>query len=143
MPLEKKKVLLISYVFPPYPGIGGRRWAKFAKYLSLRNDIELFVIAAQNPFTARSLWSEDVKGLQHISYLPAKFPAVLLTSPRSFLKKLEYKIWETFLSVFSSGAIYDRSLFWNKSMVQKAEQLIREHRIKNVIVAGAPFRAMY
>ena len=52
---SKQHILLISYTFPPHPGIGGRRWAKFSKYLSKLNYI-VHVIHVANPFDEDSLW---------------------------------------------------------------------------------------
>ena len=42
--MELKKVLIISYNFPPKSGISSRRWAKFAKELN-RKGVECFVIS--------------------------------------------------------------------------------------------------
>ena len=54
-----KKVLIVSYVFPPKSGIGGRRWAKFSKYLN-RMDIDLKVLTFQKKNDSNfSNWSKD------------------------------------------------------------------------------------
>jgi hypothetical protein len=46
---SEKTILIICYGFPPFPGIGGRRWAKFSKYLSSYG-FNINVIASKNPF---------------------------------------------------------------------------------------------
>ena len=69
-----KHILLASYVFPPYPDIGSRRWAKFAKYLA-RDGFNVHVVAARNPFKEQSLWTADIKHENiYLHYLPPFFP---------------------------------------------------------------------
>ena len=95
----KKKVLIISFVFPPYPGIGGRRWAKFSKYLSeLGTDV--FVLASENPFSYKSEWTKDVKNC-NIKRLPLKYPKALITFPKSFFGRINYNISKFFVQIFS------------------------------------------
>ena len=43
----KKKVLIVSYYWPPAGGPGVQRWLKFVKYLS-QFDIEPIVVIPQN-----------------------------------------------------------------------------------------------
>jgi hypothetical protein len=55
-----KKVLIVSYIFPPKSGIGGRRWAKFSKYLN-RMDIDIKVLTFQKKNDSNfSNWSKDI-----------------------------------------------------------------------------------
>ena len=53
------KILIVCYSFPPHPGIGGRRWAKFSKSLSLKG-YDIFVVGAKNIYDEASSWSKDV-----------------------------------------------------------------------------------
>ena len=78
----KKQVLIISFVFPPYPGIGGRRWAKFSKYLT-ELETEVFVLASENPFSTKSEWTKDIEN-SNVKRLPLKYPKALITFPKSF-----------------------------------------------------------
>lgn len=139
-----KSLLLISYTFPPYPGIGGRRWAKFVKYL-VRLGYKVHVITAANPFNNNSLWVNDVSGNENIILhrLPSLYPKVLLQRPTGIVEKIAYHFWVFILRVFSKGTIYDRGIFWKKKMMAEACGLIRKYSIKNVIVSGAPFRTAY
>lgn len=141
--MKNKHLLLISYVFPPYPGIGGRRWAKMAKYLA-REGYTVHVLTAENPFEENSLWTTDVQHERiHVHTLPAMYPGVLLRKKLNLWDKLAYRYWVRTLSRRHRGSIYDRALAWQPVMRAKAAELIREHHIVNVIATGAPFRALY
>ena len=141
---NNQNILLVSYFFPPFPGIGGRRWAKFVKYLS-RKGYTIHIISAKNPFNVNSLWSSDVSKNDNIKInaLEGKFPAVLAVEPKSILQKIKYKLSLAGIKSFAKGTPYDRSIFWNSDMLKKADALIREHNIKKVIVSCAPFRSAY
>ncbi len=137
----KKKVLIISFVFPPYPGIGGRRWAKFSKYLSeLGTDV--FVLASENPFSYKSEWTKDVKNC-NIKRLPLKYPKALITFPKSFFGRINYNISKFFVQIFSKGNYYDKAIFWENQLLNEAKRIVELNDIKNVIVSGAPFHLMH
>jgi glycosyltransferase involved in cell wall biosynthesis len=141
---DSKHILLISYTFPPYPGIGGRRWAKFSKYLS-RLGYTVHVIHAKNPFKEQSLWTEDIENEKNIKRyeLNSLYPKVLLTQPKSILQKLNYKISLLIVRFLSKGTLYDRGIFWKKPILSLAAKLIEKYKIKNVIVSCAPFSTAY
>lgn len=133
------KILLVCYVFPPYPGVGGRRWAKFAKYLA-EAGYELEVIAAENPLNEESVWINDIQHPNiHVHRLPGGFPQILLKQPARIFQKIQYRFWQKIFSIYSKGFAFERTLFWRKKMQKKAEELIRNHGIETVIATGPPF----
>lgn len=133
-------ILIISYTFPPYPGIGGRRWAKFAKYLQRRGYV-VHVICSENPYEKNSEWTRDTEGID-IHRLPLKYPKSLILFPNDVLGKIRYRWDKWSVQLFSTGNYYDRALFWKKQLTLKAQELIGKHRIKNVIATGAPFHIL-
>jgi hypothetical protein len=141
--MSNKIILIICYSFPPYPGIGGRRWAKFAKFLAQEGYV-VHVIGAKNRFNHSSLWAEDVihENIK-IHTLNSPYPLILSSQPSNLYQKFLYKLWEYILKIYSKGAIYDRALFWKKSLPKKASELISKYQIKNIIATGAPFRILY
>lgn len=142
--MNTKNILIISYVFPPYPGIGGRRWAKFAKYLH-RKGHNVYVIAAQNPYKEVSTFINDIKELpkENLIYLPPKFPSVLFKHPENFLEKFQYSFWVRVLPFFVRGNYYDRTAFWKKELSEHVEKLVISKKIDTIIVTGPPFNLVY
>lgn len=141
---SSKNILLISYVFPPYYGIGGRRWAKHASELT-KLGYTIHVICAKNPFKEKSLWTDIVINNPNIivHQISSMFPNVLVMFNHNFFQKLLYKFWIKILPFLTKGSYLDRTIFWKRKMLNKAKQLIIEHKIKHVICSGAPFGAMY
>lgn len=139
-----KHILLISYTFPPYPGIGGRRWAKFAKYLS-RLGYTVHVIHAKNPFKEKSLWVKDIELNPNIKLYEAisLYPNILTVNPKSILQKIWYRIALFIVNTFSKGTPYDKSSFWKRSMLETSIDLINQFHIENVVVSCAPFSSAY
>ena len=139
-----KIILLISYVFPPYYGIGGRRWAKHAEALT-KLGYTIHVICARNPMKQQSLWTAEVMKNPNIviHQLSPMFPKVMVRFEHNFFEKVLYKFWITVLPLFTKGSYFDRSVFWKRTMHAKAKELIKKHSIKHVICSGAPFGAMY
>jgi len=142
--LENRHILLIAYVFPPYYGIGGRRWAKHADELTRLGYI-IHVICAKNPFNEVSLWHEMVKKNKNIivHQLPSYYPNVFVNYEHNFIQKIQYKIYSVILPMIVKGSIYDRTKFWKKPMLAKASEIIASHNIKQVICTGGPFGVMY
>jgi glycosyltransferase involved in cell wall biosynthesis len=142
--LEKdKNILIVSYTFPPYPGIGGRRWAKFSKYLA-KNGYKIYVLCAKNPFIKNSLWCDDVKNKNIKVYeLTTFYPKSLIVNPKNYFQKIKYRTALILVKFFSKGTPYDRGIFWKKKLLQKSTELIKKFDIKNVIVSSAPFSSAY
>ncbi len=142
--MEKKNVLIINYVFPPYPGIGGRRWAKLAKHLH-RNGYNIHVIAAKNPFDYTSTFINNIKYLpkENLHYLPALYPKALISSIKTIKDKLAYQCWYRVLPFLVKGNYYDRSTFWKLQLQNQVEKLIKEKDIQIVIVSVPPFHYAY
>jgi glycosyltransferase involved in cell wall biosynthesis len=141
---KKDKILIVSYVFPPHPGIGGRRWTKFAKYFS-KEGIDVHVICARNRRQEQSVWMDDVvkDGNIHVHEISTFFPKVFETPPDSFIKKILYRCWKLLMSIWFKGYIYDRALFSAKRFLRKAEEVVEDYDINKIIVTGAPFSLVH
>jgi hypothetical protein len=136
-----KKLLIACYFFPPCPSIGGRRSAKFAKYLA-KSGHEVHVIQAINPFPSVSPWLKDVDGEKnvHRHELPLHYPVEFIVPPKDIIEKLRYRAYSYFFRIFYAGRNrYDYTIFWERAYLKKAGELIRKHAIKNVLVSGPPF----
>ena len=138
---SEKNILIICYGFPPFPGIGGRRWAKFSKYLS-NYGFNINVIASKNPFKAESVWKNDVKNIS-VTQLPVNYPQALITFPKLLIGRLKYKLGLLVVKLFTKGNYYDKTIFWKNKLINEAEILIKQHKIKHVIVSGAPFHLLH
>ncbi len=137
-----KKLLIITYSFPPTPGIGGRRWAKFAKYLD-RNDIDIHILTVKNKSKQISEWNDDIKDItDKITYIPRKFPYVLSTIPKTFFEKLHYVLSLIYIKLFSSANYYDRTIMWRRQLRKYVGKKIEEG-YNNILVNCAPFAHAY
>ncbi len=138
-----KDILVLCYSFPPNPGVGGRRWAKFAKFLSRKN-YRLHVVSNLNTSSGISEWIGDVQAPNIINYTQNVFyPEVYISNPKTLIEKLQYRFWLFFFKIFSKGTFYDRSFFWKKTVLKDVKKIIIENEIKNVVVSGPPFRLFY
>lgn len=138
-------VLIVSHTFPPYRGIGGRRWAKLAKELARRGHPVHVVHADQGDELMGSLWDADVHHPLIRRYaLPMRYPQVLMKRPlTSVAEKLGYRFWLKVLPMIVHGNILDRSVRWAPPLVAKCDALIALHGIKHVMATGPPFALLH
>ncbi len=135
-----KKILIISYIFPPTPGIGGRRWAKFAKYLH-RKGYDVKVITAKIPYNNKSNWYTDVKELteeNRILYIKSG-RLKYMSSPKTFFDKIMYRVSLFYLKLRLDGQYYDSSILWEKYLIPVVDEHIK-NGYKTIVATGAPFR---
>ncbi len=140
-----KKILLVAFHFPPNPGIGSRRWAKFAKHLAQQGH-EVFVLAAEvlPEHKNDTRWLADVQHERiHTFRLPTNYPAILRGQVKSFSDKLCYRFALAKVNRNQEGTPYDYSGCWQNALQEKARALIRSENIKHVIVTVAPFRSAF
>lgn len=137
-----KKLLVVCYTFPPYPGIGGRRWAKFAKYLH-RNGVDIQVLAAAKKEKGNSAWTGDTEAYRdRIHFLPSAYPHALTIIPRNIVEKIRYRQALFMMKRRVSGNYYDQSVFWAKTLRENAEKFVQQG-YNNILVSTAPFRSAW
>lgn len=138
--INNKKILIISYSFPPNDGIGGRRWAKMAKYL-LRENLDIKVLTSKKKTYSKSPWDSDVRELKRdgrIVEIASNYPSILDTYPTKILDKIIYRLALVLTKVKVKGNYYDRSSFWYKTLIPNVIKYIEDGN--NIIIAtGAPF----
>lgn len=139
MNIENNKLLIINYNFPPYPGIGGRRWAKFSKFLS-RKGKEVHVVCATSPFKNASTYLNDVNLKEiKVHQLPYNYYKYLLVTPETILEKLISKIQYQIARKKTKGNFFDKSILWEKYFNNEIPSIIQKEKINKVIISGAPF----
>ncbi|MBX7051488.1 MAG: hypothetical protein K1X54_05600 [Flavobacteriales bacterium] len=139
-----KKILIFNYDFPPNSGIGGRRWAKFARQLAMDGYI-VHVIKADAVFGEdQSYWSEDVKHPNIIVHsLPRAYPVLFSHPKKDIWSRIMYRWYRRKLERSEKGTIYDISIGWGQRLCDLATTLISEEKIKNICATGAPWRMLY
>ena len=137
------KLLLICYSFPPHPGIGGRRWTKFSKFLASKHNLEIDVINAINYSNKESFWLNDIKDSPRINIYSFHFQFQrILLNPNSILDKIFRKIL-IYISKFSKFSPSFITSFPNKKLWNFIQNKIHNNSYSSVIVSGDPFLFYY
>ena len=141
-----KKVLIITYYWPPAGGSGVQRWLKFVKYFR-DFGVEPVVYTVENPnypIIDESLLGEIPNNLEILRqpiWEPNNLTAIFgkkkkesagfLSSNPSLFGKLAHYIRANFF-------IPDARKFWIKPSVKFLEEYLKEHHIDVVISSGPP-----
>lgn len=145
-----KKVLVITYYWPPAGGPGVQRWLKFVKYLR-DFDIEPIVYIPENPdypIIDESLLKEIPKGITILKrpifepYFLANIFSKKETSTissgiikeaksQNFLQKL-------FLYIRGNLFIPDARKFWIKPSIKFLSDYLSENKMDTIITTGPP-----
>lgn len=149
--MSDKKVLILTYYWPPAGGAGVQRWLKFVKYLS-EMGFEPHVYTTSNP--EAPAFDESL-----LSDIPAK--AIVLKKPIwepfSIFKKLtrrkgnfnagflveekkNKKNWKERLALFIRANVFvpDAKMFWIRPSVKFLQNYIQEQKIDLIISSGPP-----
>lgn len=145
-----KKLLIITYYWPPSGGAGVQRWVKFTKYLS-RLGHEPIVLTVDPEFATypqvdESLLKdipEQVKVYHCKSFeLYSLYKRISTDKEVPYggfvnTKKLDFKE-KTLRFIRGNFFIPDPRKGWNKYAIEKAKEIIREHNIETVITTSPP-----
>ena len=144
----KKKILIISYYWPPAGGPGVQRWLKFVKYLPEFNISPVLFVPknANYPINDNSLKSEVSNDLEIIKLpifeLSNFFPRLKsLNSIRSgnISKNKNQSILQKII-FFIRGNLFipDMKIFWKRNSVNFLENYILENNIETIVTTGPP-----
>lgn len=144
MGLERLKVLVVSFYFPPYNKVGGRRWAKHCKYFKKQN-VDFEVLCSD--FTGTSAWDKDLKSYENqihrVNTIRKYWPYHLRTLPRNIPEKMVWKLsllfWE-WKKKRLEGNYFDASAGNEETFFKHASSLVKNKKINTVILSGGPFK---
>lgn len=137
-------ILIISYYFPPYPKVGGRRWAKFAKYLHRKGHF-VSVLCLSFIQDIESPWDNDIieyKNEVHRIKKSYDRPFHQKKIPQNIIEKL---IWIVsvylfkFKSFLKKGNPLDVSEKYVPDFTKQIAILFRKKVYNNVIISVGPF----
>jgi len=145
----KKKVLIITYYWPPAGGPGVQRWLKFAKYLP-EFGVEPIIYTPENPsypIEDKSLQREvspDLKVIRTKIWEPYQIAEKINPKSRDYkagqFENSDKQSFLTKLSVFVRGNFFipDARKFWIKPSVKFLKNYIEENQIDAIITTGPP-----
>ena len=145
-----KKVLVITYYWPPAGGPGVQRWLKFVKYLK-DFEIEPVVYVPENPhypFIDRSLEEEVPKNIEVVKkkifepYGLAKFfsgkETQQISSGIIAEEGKQTLLQKILLYIRGNFFIPDARKFWIKPSVKFLTEYLQDNEIKTVVTTGPP-----
>jgi len=147
----KKKILILTYYWPPEGGAGVQRWLKFVKYLSKEKyDITVYTPQnAESPNKDESLLKdvpEKIKVIKKPIWEPFEYYKKLTKKKGSFNagflneEDVNKKNWTENLSLFIRANLFipDAKMFWIHPSVKFLKKYIIDHHIDLVISSGPP-----
>lgn len=148
--MEQKKLLIITYYFPPAGGPGVQRWLKFVKYLP-EFDVQPIVYVPENPtypIIDEGLVSEisdKVIVLKNKIWEPYQLASVFSKNKTKKIssgifpqKKKQTFLDKMFLLIRGNLFIPDARVFWVKPSVSYLEKYIQENNIDTIVTSGPP-----
>jgi Glycosyltransferase Family 4 len=148
--LKQKKILIITYYFPPAGGPGVQRWLKFVKYLP-DFDIQPIVYIPENPtypIVDENLVqeiSEKAIILKHKIFEPYQIASFFSKNKTQKIssgiipnQKKQTFLESFFLWIRGNLFIPDARIFWVKPSVKYLEKYIQENQIDTIITSGPP-----
>ncbi|MGO4772010.1 glycosyltransferase family 4 protein [Flavobacterium sp. W22_SRS_FK3] len=148
--MEQKKLLIITYYFPPAGGPGVQRWLKFVKYLP-DFDVQPIVYIPENPtypIIDEGLVSEisdKVVVLKNKIWEPYQLASIFSKKKTKKISSgiLPHQKKQTFLDkifLWVRGNLFipDARVFWVKPSVSFLEKYIKENNIDTIVTSGPP-----
>ncbi|MFH6997027.1 glycosyltransferase family 4 protein [Flavobacterium sp. FlaQc-57] len=148
--MEQKKLLIITYYFPPAGGPGVQRWLKFVKYLP-EFDVQPIVYVPENPTYPIideglvNQISDKVIVLKNKIWEPYQLASIFSKNKTKKIssgifphKKKQTFLDKTFLWVRGNLFIPDARVFWVKPSVTYLEKYIKENNIDTIVTSGPP-----
>jgi len=144
-----KKVLIITYYWPPSGGAGVQRWVKFSKYLRLYGYEPIVLTVnpevASYPILDKSLEKEvqNIKVYRTNTFEPFNLYKKLLGKTEipysGFANETNPGIFDK-ISRFLRGNLFipDARVGWNKYALRVARELIKKYKIENLITSSPP-----
>lgn len=147
--MEQKKILIITYYWPPAGGPGVQRWLKFAKYLP-EFGWKPVIYTPENPsypLLDESLMKDVPKDIEIVKtkiWEPYQLAEKLNKSNKKF-KAGQFDVgknqsWKSKLSIWVRGNFFipDARVFWVKPSAKFLEQYLKENKIDVVVTSGPP-----
>ena len=145
-----KKVLIVTYYWPPSGGPGVQRWLKFVKYLPDLGYEPIVITVdpakATYPITDESLLSEVPQELKIIRTATREPYGIYKTL--SGRKKVPYSGFTnepstgffSKVSRFIRGNLFvpDARIGWNSFVIEKAAEIIKKNKIEVIITTSPP-----
>ncbi len=147
--MEQKKILIITYYWPPAGGPGVQRWLKFAKYLP---DFgwKPIIYTPENPSyplldeTLMKDVPENIEMVRTKIWEPYQLAEKLNKSNKKF-KAGQFDVgknqsWKSKLSIWVRGNFFipDARVFWVKPSIKFLEKYLKENNIDTVVTSGPP-----
>lgn len=146
---SQKKILIITYYWPPAGGPGVQRWLKFAKYLP-EFGWKPVIYTPENPsypLLDESLIKDVPKDIEIVKtkiWEPYQLAEKLNKSNKKF-KAGQFDVgknqsWKSKLSIWVRGNFFipDARVFWVKPSVKFLENYLKENKIDIVVTSGPP-----
>lgn len=146
-----KRVLIITYYWPPSGGSGVQRWMYFAKYLSDFGITPYVITVNESEASYKTLDESFRKQVEHVkTYRTSTFELIRFYSkmvtgdsnkaiPMGFAGDKKHGVFQKF-SRYIRGNYFipDARIGWNKYAISKAREVIRDEKIDLVITTGPP-----
>jgi len=147
--MEQKKILIITYYWPPAGGPGVQRWLKFAKYLP---DFgwKPIIYTPENPSyplldeTLMKDVPENIEMVKTKIWEPYQLAEKLNKSNKKF-KAGQFDVgknqsWKSKLSIWVRGNFFipDARIFWVKPSITFLENYLKENKIDTIVTSGPP-----
>lgn len=145
-----KKVLIITYYWPPAGGPGVQRWLKFVKYLP-KHGVSPVVYCPENPnypivdHDIKEILPDNVTVIKQPIFEPYKLAGLFSKKGAKRIssgiipdRKKQSLMEKILLYIRGNFFIPDARKFWVKPSVKFLESYIKEHKIETVISTGPP-----
>lgn len=140
-----KKILVISYYFPPAGGPGVQRWLKFVKYLRVFGVEPVLYVpeGAAYPVTDESLVAEVPEGIKiyrgRIAEPSAFFPSGKKVSA-GFIDSSGKKSWKSRLMTWIRANVFipDARMLWIRPSIRRLKKILKKEGIDTIISTGPP-----